>query len=64
MHIYEVYDRKAGYEGRERRREPWWRQTEAQKQLRAALEDILEDARTRRLESGRRGEGRRWEEVD
>ena len=40
-----------------RRREPWWRQTAARKQLSTMLEDILAAARARCWESGRCGKG-------
>ena len=45
------------------RHDPWWRQTESQEQLRAALEDILAEARVRRREAGRRGKGGIQEEI-
>ena len=55
--ILEVCDRKTGYAGGRRRREPWWRQTAARKQLDATLKEILVAARERRWKSGRCGEG-------
>ena len=54
--ILEIYDRELGYEGGGRRREPWWRQTAARKQLSVTLEDILVVTRARHWESGRSGE--------
>ena len=54
--IFEICVRETGYEGRGRRRTPWWRQTAADAQLRATLKEISADARERRRrESGRRG---------
>ena len=61
--ILEIYDRELGYEGGGRRREPWWRQTAARKQLSVTLEDILVVTRVWRWESGRRGGGRGGREV-
>ena len=56
--ILEVCDRETGYEGGGRRREPWWRETAARKQLSATLKDISAAAKERRLKSIRRGESR------
>ena len=53
--ILEVCDRDMGYTGGGRRREPWWRQTAARKQLSATLKDISAAARERRCKSGRCG---------
>ena len=61
--IFEVYAKETGYEGGGRLREPWWRQTAAEKQLRATLEDILVAAmERRRQEPSRRGGGEGVEE--
>ena len=46
--ILEVCDRETGYEGRGRRREPWWRQTAVIKKLSYTLKEILAAARERR----------------
>ena len=53
--ILEVCDRDTGYEGGGRRRNLWWRQTAARKQLRATLKYISLAARERRWKSGRSG---------
>ena len=55
--ILEVCDRETGYEGGGRRREPWWRETAARKQLSATLKDISSAERERYWKSGRRGGG-------
>ena len=55
--ILEICDRDTGYKGGERRRDLWWRKTEARKQISATLEDISVAARSRCWESVRRGEG-------
>ena len=55
--IFEVCDRETGYEGRGRRREPWWYKTAARKQLSARLKEILAAEREWRWKSGRRGRG-------
>ena len=46
--ILEFCDRETGYEGRERRWYPWWRQTAARKQLSDTFKNISEAARERR----------------
>ena len=51
------YINRPSYEGRGRRREPWWRQTAALKHLSATLEDISAVARARRWESVMCGKG-------
>ena len=51
--ILEVFDKEIEYDIGRRRREPWWRKMAAQKQLSAALEEILETARAWQRESGR-----------
>ena len=61
--IYKVCDREVGYEGGGRRRDPWWQQTAARKQLRVTLEEILVAARTQQPEFRRCGEGGEWAEV-
>ena len=43
--ILEVCDRDTGYKGGERRRELWWRQPEARKQLGATLKEVSAAAR-------------------
>ena len=43
--IIDICNRETGYEGGGRRRELWWRQTAAQNQLSATLEDILAAAK-------------------
>ena len=43
--------------------EPWWRQTEARKQLSVTLEEISVEARVQRWESGRRSEVEGYREV-
>ena len=55
--ILEVCGRETGYEGRGRRREPWWRQTEARTQLSAKLKDLLAASRERLCKFGRRSGG-------
>ena len=49
--IFEVSDRETGYEGGGRRQELWWRQTKAQNQLSATLEQILAAEKAQRWES-------------
>ena len=61
--IYEVCGRDTGYKEEGRCREPWWQKTAAQKQLRAALEEIWVAARAQRRESGRCGKGKGREEA-
>ena len=61
--IFDICKMETGYEGGGRLREPWWRQTAAEKQLRATLEDILVAAmERRRQEPSRRGGGEGVEE--
>ena len=55
--MIEVCDKDTGYEGGGRRRETWWRQTAARKELSATLYDISAAARERCWESSSRGEG-------
>ena len=55
--IIDICNRETGYQGGGRRRELWWRQTAAQNQLIATLEDILAAAKARNWESGRCGKG-------
>ena len=60
--IYKVCDREVGYEGGGRRRDPWWQQTSARKQLRVTLEEILvRQGRNNRNPEGvvRAGNGRK-----
>ena len=57
--IYEVCDKDMCCEGGGMLREPWWRQTAVQKQLRATLKEILMAARERRKEPVRNGKGGR-----
>ena len=56
MPILETCDRDTGYEGGRKQREPWWRQTAAQKQISSTLEEILAEARALCWESGWHGE--------
>ena len=56
--IYEVCDRGMSYKVCGWCRDPWWQKNAARKQLRYTLKYILVEARVRRRESGRRGEGR------
>ena len=61
--ILKVCTKETGYQGRGRDRELWWRQTAANKQLRATLEDILAAARERQIqEPGRHDRGKGGEE--
>ena len=55
--ILEVCNRETGYKGGGRRRETWWRQTAAIKQLSATLKYILVAARERCWKPVRRGGG-------
>ena len=55
--ILEDCDTEIGCEGGGRLREQWWRQTEAKKQLRDMVKDILVAARERRRKSGSHGRG-------
>ena len=57
--ILEIYDSETEYEGGWRRCETWWRQTAAWNQLSVTFKHILAEARARRWESGRCGEGGR-----
>ena len=60
--IFEVCANATGYRGEGRHRETWWCQEEANKQLGATLEDILEAERDQwQWESGRRGGDKEWE---
>ena len=61
--IIEVCDMETSYEGGGRRRDPWWRQTAARKEISATLENILAERRTWQWESGRCGNGRGGGEV-
>ena len=61
--IFEACTKETGYEEGGRQQEPWWRQAEANNQLRSTLEEISATSRERRQqESGRRGGGKGWEE--
>ena len=45
--IFEVCAGDKGYEGRGHRREAWWRQEAAEKQLMASLAEIFLEAKSR-----------------
>ena len=56
--IFEVFAKYTGFEGGGRVRGKWWRQTSAERKLKATLKEISAAAWERRQrEYGRRGEG-------
>ena len=63
MPIFKVCKKDMGHKGEGRLREPWWRQAEAEQNMKATLKEISAEAREqRRREFGRRGRGEGGEE--
>ena len=62
--ILEVCDIETYCEGGGRRRDPWWRQTAARKQMSATLKDILAAASERRWKSGSHGGGKGYRNAE
>ena len=61
--IFKVCVKETGYKGGGRHRELWWRQAEANKQMRSTLEEILAAVRDWwQREYSRHGGGEVWEE--